>query len=105
MTRECGTPEQACGGKQRGAFRKQFSRCITQKPYPHKPRMGHPKHMLQTETLSRHADLLACVWAARRMASMLRSTSSSMVDQLQMLMRIAVRPFQMVPAHQHVPSS
>jgi hypothetical protein len=42
--------------------------------------------------------------AALSIASMLRSTSSSVVDQLLTLILIAVRPFQTVPPHQHVPS-
>src|SRR5207244_13196537 len=43
--------------------------------------------------------------ATRTMASRLRSTSASVVAQLETLMRIAVRPCHTVPPHQHVPSS
>jgi hypothetical protein len=42
--------------------------------------------------------------AQRTIASILLSTSSSVVDQLLTLMRMAVRPFQTVPLHQQVPS-
>ena len=43
--------------------------------------------------------------ARRSMAARLRSTSASLVAQLHTLMRMAVRPCQTVPPHQHVPSS
>ena len=43
--------------------------------------------------------------AIRRIAWMLRSTSSEEVAQEDTLIRMARRPFQIVPPHQHVPSS
>jgi hypothetical protein len=43
--------------------------------------------------------------ARRRIASLLRSTSSEEVAQEDTLIRMARRPFQIVPPHQHVPSS
>jgi hypothetical protein len=42
--------------------------------------------------------------ATRMMASALRSTSASVVDQLLTLIRMAVRPGQTVTPAQHVPS-
>ena len=43
--------------------------------------------------------------AMRTIAARLRSTSSSVVAQEDTLMRIAARPCQTVPPHQHVPSA
>ena len=44
------------------------------------------------------------VSAARTMACTLTSTSSSVVSQDETLIRMAARPFHVVPPHQHVPS-
>ena len=51
-----------------------------------------------------YSDGLQCFDAMRSMAARLRSTSASVVAQDETLMRIAVRPCQIVLPHQHVPS-